>query len=127
MAAVDNKGTLKAVSKGITKLTVSFGGLELSCDVIVGDNWGEGVIYSEPTESIEKGKTIPSNVYVKTEIGQTVKNFLSIKYESGDENIATVDEAGNVTGVSAGKCDIKAKITDGKKQHIGAYDGECFG
>ncbi len=73
MAAVDNKGTLKAVSKGITKLTVSFGGLELSCDVIVGDNWGEGVIYSEPTESIEKGKTIPRNVYVKTEMGQTVK------------------------------------------------------
>lgn len=114
VAVVDDKGTLKAVSKGITKLTVSFGGLELSCDVIVGDSWSEGVIYSEPTESIEKGKTIPSNVYVKTEMGQTVKNFLSIKYESTDESIATVDEAGNVTGVSAGKCDIKAKITDGK-------------
>lgn len=113
IATIDEKGNLKGLSKGITKLTIDFEGVKLEYDVLVGDEYKEAILYSEPSETILKGKTIPTNYYIKTEFGRTVKHFLNVKYESADENIATVDEDGNVTGVNAGETEIIAEISDG--------------
>lgn len=113
IAVIDQNGNLKGLSKGITKLTIEYEGLKLEYDVLVGDKIREAILYSQPTETILAGNTIPTNYYLKTEFGQTVKQFLSAEYKSADETVATVDEEGNVTGVSAGETEITAEISDG--------------
>ena len=55
------------------------------------------------------GQTTKAKFSVKPS-GATIKD---LKYKSSDTSVATVDEKGNVTGVSVGKATITASTTDG--------------
>ena len=113
IAEISSDGILRAIASGAAKLTVSFGGLNTEFNVIVGDEWKEGVLYAKPSATIQTGKTIASDYYIKTDFGRTVKEFLTVQYSSADESVAAVDEDGNITGVSEGETKITAKISDG--------------
>lgn len=104
VAAVNKKGVVKAKKAGNAKITWKKSGKKYVCKVKV---------VKAPTVSASK---------IQLEAGQTkkvsVKKYgvkkLSVKWSSADQKIATVN-AGTITGVSAGKTKIKAKIKGYKK------------
>ena len=116
VAKIENGNIIKGLSKGMTKLTISYKGLNLEYNIIVGDDWKEGIIYSMPSASIKTGESISTNTYITTDLGQTKKYYIDRKYSSSDESIATVDEQGNITGVKSGRAEITVVFTQGEKK-----------
>lgn len=92
---------LVAVSDGTAVITAVYDGIEVSKEVKVITPI-KSMTFTSTSSSIRVGKdlqmklqTSPSNAYVK-----------GLEYSSSDEEIATVDSSGIVTGVSAGSVTI---------------------
>ena len=115
IAQIENGNCIKGLSKGVTKLTISYQGLSTEYNIIVADSWKEGVIYSMPNETIKTGDTISTNSYVVTELEKKKKYFMERVYKSSDESVATVDEKGNVKGLKSGNATISVEFTQDDK------------
>lgn len=73
----------------------------------------------------DKGETVGDDYFFTVNVGETKPTTIlilpelasnkSVTYTSQDEAICTVDEKGNVTGVSIGPCSIVVKTMDGAK------------
>lgn len=104
VATVDTEGNVTAVEAGETDITVSIKNSDISavCHLTV--------------EPVPTGIEAPENM--ELEVGENGTKPLAVKilpegatgveltYASSDESVATVDQNGNVTAVSAGECVI---------------------
>ena len=108
VATVDGTGLVTAVGAGEADITVTIAETEISavCSVTV-EVKAEGVAAPETLDFTvgDEGKNLDAKI-----IPEDATN-VTLQYESSDETIATVDETGVVTPVSAGKCVIKTNIT----------------
>ena len=107
VATVDENGLVTAVDVGEAEITVSVKDQELSatCKVTV-ENPVKGIEVPEELEFTvgDEAKKIEAKVVPKDAVGY------ALRYESSDENVATVDENGNVTPVAKGECMIKTTV-----------------
>lgn len=110
--------TLDAGTATITATALDGSGVKATCEIIVSDGIikAESVTLNTTSTNILLGGTktlkatvLPDNATMK-----------SVTWKSSNPNVATVDENGVVTGVSAGTATITATAADGK----GAY-AEC--
>lgn len=130
VATVAIDGTVTGVSEGTCIITVtSVDNPQLTADIIVTVGNSENVIKEIYLSKIEMNLCVgESDISYVTMLPESVLNKEEI-WTTSDENIATVDQWGNVTGVSEGNCvitvtsvdnpevkaDIKITVTDNSK------------
>lgn len=104
VATVNESGVITAVSNGKAIITATCGSFTATCNVTV-ENLMVGLKIDKNLVSIDKDQTIQLNVQ-KDPIDTT--NTDPIIWSSSNENVATVDENGVVTGVGNGRATITA-------------------
>ena len=107
VAYVDTKGKVTATGGGNATVTATIGKLQATCTVTV----------TVPVESISLDKTsITLTKGEKTTLTATVSpsnaTDKSVSWSSSNENVASVDQNGNVTGHTPGEATIIAKASD---------------
>ena len=100
IATVDNKGYIKGIKKGSTKVYATVSGKKYTCTVKV-----ESASISSKTKSVTVGKSFTLKLN-----GTTQK----VSWSSSNSKVASVSSSGKVKGVAAGKATITAKV-DNKK------------
>ena len=114
VVTVDENGNLHAVDAGKAVISVQTNDVSLKrpivakCNVVVYQAV-KSISLQEATINIGVGKTEKINATVEPVSASQKK----IEYLSLDESIAKVSQAGIVTGVKAGTCEIVCKATDG--------------
>lgn len=112
IATIDSNGTIKGISNGKVEITASFGGKSVSYEIQVGElpKEVESLSFTNSNYSMYVGKTLPYSVTVLPNNASS-----NLKWTSSNENIATVDNKGNVTSLSTGKTTITVTSDNGKK------------
>lgn len=107
-------GNVTGISEGKATITATTkdGGFTDACEVTVYSNPVTGVTVSESAMDIGAGYTKKLNATVLPE-NATDK---SVTWSSSDTTVATVDQDGNVTGISTGAAYIIATTNDGNKK-----------
>lgn len=100
IATVNKWGTVIGISKGTTTITATVNNKPYKCSVTVRNPY-----LSSYKVNLKVGETYQLKV-VKAAKG------VPIKYETGNNQIATIDENGVVTGISKGGTNIKVTIGD---------------
>jgi uncharacterized protein YjdB len=121
VATVDEKGVVTAEAPGTATITASAGeGINATCTVTV-TTPVTGVTLDQETLSLTTGSTGTLKATVKPEnaTNQTVT------WSSSDETVATVDEKGVVTAVSAGTATITATATNGTESKEDDKSDSC--
>ena len=110
VATVDVAGVVTAVSAGVATITAKAGDVEATCEVTVERAFVavEEIVLGQATATLVEGETM-TLVATVTPDDATEK---SVTWTTSDEAVATVDEAGVVTAVSAGVATITAKAGD---------------
>lgn len=107
VATVDETGLVTAVGAGEADITVKISEREITavCAITV-EIKADGVNAPEAMEFTvgDEGKSLDAKI-----TPEDATNVV-LRYESSDENIATVDENGVVTPVAAGECTIKTSV-----------------
>lgn len=107
VATVDETGLVTAVGAGKADITVRISEREITavCAITV-EIKADGVNAPKAMEFTvgDEGKSLDSKI-----TPEDATNVV-LRYESSDENIATVDENGVVTPVAAGECTIKTSV-----------------
>ena len=115
IAKVDATGKVTGVAEGTATITAKTveGGKTATCKVTVGPKEVpvEDVEFAEAEVTVIEGESAVVSVNF-TPAGATNKN---VTYESSDEEVATVDAEGNVTGVKPGQATITVTTEDGGK------------
>lgn len=116
IATVDNTGNIKAVGVGATTITAkTINNKTAICSVIIEPINVTGIAINETLKTIEQNEKY-TLVATINPVDATNKN---ITWISNNPNIATVSDAGIVTGVNKGNTTIIAKTEDG------SYTAEC--
>lgn len=104
--ATVNGGVVSAKAAGSTVITASLeNGEEATCTVTVSDKLITDITLSATGTRIEVGKKIQLTASYKP----ADASHVALSWESSDENIASVDEKGYVTGVAEGVATITCK------------------
>lgn len=107
IATVDETGLVTAVGAGEADITAKIHDTEITavCAITV-EIKADGVNAPEAMEFTvgDEGKSLDAKI-----TPEDATNVM-LRYESSDENIATVDENGVVTPVAAGECTIKTSV-----------------
>jgi YD repeat-containing protein len=115
VATVDSTGTIIGVAPGTATITVTTadGGFTANCVVTVTDTniAVDGVSLNKTSDSIYIG----SYDTLVASINPTNATNQNVTWSSSDNNIATVDSTGKVTGVSIGTATITVTTEDGNK------------
>lgn len=107
VATVDENGNIKGIGVGEAIITASGNNETANVTVKVYEQNEENAPnLSENNVSIKKGET------------KQVTADKNVTWASSDENIATVDQNGNITGKSAGTATIIATDSNGKKAYV---------
>ena len=108
IATVDNSGKVTAVKAGSTTITVTTtdGSKTATCTVTVAAKEVEvtGITLDQTSATIVAG----DNLVLKATVAPENATDKKVTWSSSDASIATVDENGKVTAVSAGNADITA-------------------
>ncbi len=130
IATVDSNGIIRGLKKGATKITATVGNLTSTCLVIVEEYVDEDIYFSKDSETI----LIDNEIKVLDftfKPGTDTKDD-TISWFSSDENIAIVDDNGEIKVLSEGVVTITAKTNNGKvaectinviKNKVGDIDG----
>ena len=113
IATVDANGLVKGVSLGTVTIKATVGDCSVTCSVTVTQPVSS-VYVSPATLTLDALDTYQLSVSVNP----SDANNKELKWESSDENIATVSETGFVTALKKGTCRITATALDGS----GRYD-----
>lgn len=106
---IDNDGNFVALKEGTTTITAKIGNIKAEREITVVENHIEGVkLLQEEGEVLNIGN---SQKLVTVVSPENYTDAYTIKYSSSDEEIATVDENGNVTALKDGKVIITATLT----------------
>ncbi len=116
VATVNSKGVVTAVGKGkatITATAADGSKKKASCTVTVTNPVKVKKITLNKTKvSIKKGKTFA----LKATIAPANATDKTLKWESSNKKVATVDKNGKITAKKAGNCTITATSKDGTKK-----------
>lgn len=122
IATIDNKGVVKGIKSGTTTVTVSYNdeycyddGTEAQStgfifDITVLDRIEE-LSFEKDEYTLQKGDVVTILPTVVSDVSNS--NNRSYTFESSNEDIATVDDSGNVRACGVGKTTITATSTDG--------------
>ena len=108
VATVDEAGLVTAVSNGTAQITARAGSASQSIQVSVMQEAGRIVIEPDMVTLMSLGETVQLTASVLDRNDQPVEGA-AVTWTSGDEAVATVDEAGLVTAVSNGTAQITAR------------------
>ncbi len=113
IATVDNYGQIKAVSNGTTNINVRFKNSFIKKTLKVNvDNVEVKDINPDKEIALDVNDTKKINIKINNEDNVSAKVY----YESDDENVAQVDNDGNVTGVNEGEANITITTPNGVKK-----------
>jgi Bacterial surface proteins containing Ig-like domains len=111
VATVDAYGKVTTKKQGTATITVTTldGGKEAKCLVEVKNVEIAGLALSETNLALKTGETF------KLDVTFTPENvtFKTVKWESSEENVATVDDKGKVTAIAEGTATITVSTLDG--------------
>lgn len=112
IASVDNEGTIKAIGRGncTIKATSVDGGVTASCEVTVIQPV-ESVTLEQHNMTMKVGDT--ANLYAL--VAPTTADNKTLIWSSSDEEVATVDEKGNITALKGGTVTIKVVSEDNQE------------
>ena len=110
VATVDASGKVTGVSEGSATITASAGGKSASCEVKVTAAVipVSGITLNRDTATINEKGTITLTATVSPDNATNP----DVTWTSSDEDVATVDASGKVTGVKAGTATITASAGD---------------
>ncbi len=112
VVTVSNKGVVKAVKKGKATVTATVKGKKKAkCVIYVGTPVSK-VTPASTSVNLKIGETASLGVKVTP----TKASYKKLSYTSSSTAVATVDNKGNVTAVSAGNAEITVKAMDGSKK-----------
>jgi len=109
IASVSEDGTVLGVASGNVTITALVDDKTLTCDVTVNEKEIE-YNYSLNMTSI----TLEEGATLKLEVNVTPAKDISPTFESSNNEVVTVDNAGNITACAAGNASIKV-VVDGKE------------
>lgn len=109
VGTIDQEGNFVALKEGTTTITAKIGNIKAEREVTVIENHVDDFkLLQEEGEVLNIGNTQKLVTVVNPE---NCTDAYTIKYSSSDEEIATVDENGNVTALKDGKVVITATLT----------------
>lgn len=112
VATVDNNGTLTAIKKGYTQITISVANEDhmTGFDVLVKERVPvTGVSINDPYREMHIGETMGLWANVQPEDA----SVREVTWSSSSPAVATIDEWGNVTAIALGETEITATTMDG--------------
>ena len=112
VATVDKTGTVRSVSEGNAKITVTTEERDISatCDVIVEEVKPTKITLNKKSLIINENETFK----LSATITPTSAKDKSVTWSSTDKNIVTVNSKGEITGKKKGSAQIKAQTSNGK-------------
>ena len=117
VAIVDENGKVTALKEGTATITAKMGNLTDTIDVTVTEVPLKSIILDD--DSTKVGKDYKISVKLDP-IDAT--DDITYEYSSSDEEIATVDEFGNVTTKKAGKVKITVKASNGTDEFEDSFE-----
>lgn len=108
IATVDGAGKVEGVSRGETTITVSSGDIRAEIQVTV-QQPVTGVTLDKTEAQLAVGHSFTLQAFLEPEDADV---GLDINWSSSDDSVATVNEEGLVTAVSAGTAEITAETED---------------
>ncbi|WP_115205812.1 Ig-like domain-containing protein, partial [Escherichia coli] len=114
IAAVNGTGLVTGVAPGKVKITATDQETQLSASVEVTVNpvAVQSVTVTPDSTSVEKGKSVS----LKANVQPSNATNKAVTWSSKNEDKATVDQSGNVTGVEVGTATIEIVSQDGSKK-----------
>lgn len=112
IATVDEDGNITGISEGevtITATAIDGGGAFATCTVTVRDGSVKGISFEETELEVNINRT----KYLDVIFNPTYAKNTDVTWSSSNEDIATVNSYGRITGISEGKAVITAKSDDG--------------
>ncbi len=109
-ATVNTYGKIKGAKAGNAVITVTYKGLEAQCLICVTEDV-KSIAFKATKYSLYEGETQALELKVQP----TKASLEGLKWSSADEEIASVDQNGNVTGLKKGTTTITAVTIGGKK------------
>lgn len=116
IASISSTGLITAISKGVVTFTVrsrSESGASASISMEIYDNEYFNVNY-ETNSYVLKGDEIKLNAIYNARI----KDNVELKWESLNENIASVDNSGKVKGLSKGNATIRVSVKEDNTKYF---------
>jgi len=110
IASVDQNGTITGISEGTAEIrAVAHNGLFATCVITVEKVNVERIALDKSNVTIKIGKSLKLNaqIYPNNATNKT------IKWESSNPNVASVDQNGIITGISEGTAEIRAISENG--------------
>lgn len=112
VAAVNEKGILTLNSTGVTLVTASCGKTTATLNVNVEIETPAAIKVDNPNQSLAVGETKPLEFTVLSTKGRPIQ--VPVSLTTSTDKVATVDEKGNVTGVSRGSAVIMVTTGNAK-------------
>lgn len=111
VATVDQTGKITAISAGTAQISVTADDGGISAKVTI--NVTSDIITTNLKITAADSIYVGTSTTPVVEITPTNATNQKLSWSSSDESVATVDETGKITGVSAGTAIITVKTTDG--------------
>ena len=109
VATVSEEGLVTAVSNGMVDITAQSGSLSSTATISVSEPVPTTIVIDPTSATLESiGETVQLTALVLDQRENTMPDAM-VTWSSGDEALATVDEAGLVTAVDNGMVDITAQ------------------
>ncbi len=107
---VDQDGIITALKEGKATLTVRVGEITKEIEITIKEIHAESLSVYVEENSLKVGESIVITPYANP---KDCTDQLTYTFEVSDENIATIDENGVITGVSAGNVTVTIKADNG--------------
>ena len=101
-------GKVSPISVGTTTVTAAFEGHKASAEVVINDAALTDIYIISATDSVMEGLDMPLKLMANYNNGRSVEVTDQIDWESNNTAIATIDQAGKVTGIAEGSVRITA-------------------